>query len=126
MFHIDVACFRMRFTKIFFFLGCVWVNGTLAFEPPSHSWISTVWEILERMILTENSVKGMGENITRSKEDIASILEELRSVNADIQRARDEVASGLKEIKVIRDSIDDRFNVLKHDLTKHLNNTGKL
>jgi len=60
MFQLDLACFRMIYTKLFFILGCVWVSGTLAFEPQSHSWISTVWEILERMILTENSVKKYG------------------------------------------------------------------
>jgi len=89
----------MLFTKIALLFGCVWLTGALVIEPQSQSWMSTVWEILERMINTESTVKRLGEEMKRSQDDVTSALEELKSVNAEIKRAQDNVNAGLLELK---------------------------
>ena len=134
----------MLFRKILLLLGCAGLGAALPIEPQSQSWMSTVWEILERMINTESNVKRMGEETKRSHDDVTSALEELKSVNAEvkraqdnvnaalqelknwnaeIQRARDDVASGLKEVQK---SVENRFTTLETELTEYVNKTGKI
>ena len=134
----------MLFTKIALLFGCVWLTGALVIEPQSQSWMSTVWEILERMINTESTVKRLGEEMKRSQDDVTSALEELKSVNAEIKRAQDNVNAGLLELKnwiaeiqrarndvtsgmkEIQKSVENRFTTLGTELTEYVNKTGKI
>jgi len=131
-------------TQMFFVLGCVCLVVALPIEPQSQSWISTVWEILERMINTESNVKRMGEEMKRSQDDVTSILEELKNVQVEIKRAQDNVTSGLEELKrrdaeiksarddvtsslkEMQSSIENRFTTMKSELTHYITKTGNI
>jgi len=130
--------------KIVLFFGCAMLGAALPIEPQSQSWISTVWEILERMINTESNVKHLGEEMKRSQDDVTSALGELKSVNAEIKRTQDNVNAGLQELKnwnaeiqrarddvtsgmqEMQKSVENRFTALEKELTEYVNKLGKI
>jgi len=130
--------------KIVLFFGCAVHGAALPIEPQSQSWMSTVWDILERMINTESNVKRLGEEMKRSQDDVTLALDELKSVNAEIKRTQDNVNAGLQELKnwnaeiqrarddvtlemkEIQKSVENRFTTLETELTEYVNKTGKI